>query len=272
MMHSGAKRLIAIIALGLFACRICTAQAPASVRAPANLLSRVGFDQELGAQVPMQTILRRSNDTSTTLRTLLHGKPTILVPGYFGCPNLCEAVRAGVAHAITRTGFTAGNQFNVVLVSIDPREDATSAAATQHQDAKAFPHANVDQWHYVTGSKTAIGAVASAIGFRYLFDPRNDQFDHPAGIVLLTSSGKISQYLFGVAFAPKALRLALVEASHGEIGNVVDRLLLLCCNYDATTGRYTIAIHRVMQGLGIGFAMLAGAWLILLLRRDEKKS
>ena len=110
-----------------------------------------------------------------------------------------------------------------------------------------------------------------SVGFRYFYDSRNGQFDHAAGVVLLTPAGKVSQYLFGVKFPARTLRLGLVHASGDRIGNVVDQVLLLCCQYDASTGRYTLVIHRVMQGLGITTALLLAGFLLVLRRMERRR-
>lgn len=244
------------------------AGAPTTLRAPADLLSKVGFEQKLGAQTPADVVFRDARGAIVKWGDLFDGKPTLLVPGYYGCVNLCSTVRSGVAHAVAKSGLTPGEQFNVVLVSINPRETPADARVAQSNDALAHPDAHVDAWHYLTGTQARSAALMRSIGFRYFYDPRNDQYDHDAGVVLLTPQGKITQYLFGVQFAPETLRLALVSASQGRIGNIVDHFLLLCCDYDASTGRYSLVIHHVMQGLGIASALtLAG--LVLILRRSE---
>jgi len=231
-------------------------------------LDAVGFDQHLGAQAPLDGAFRDADGASVRLRDLLDGKPALLVPGYFGCVNLCGIVRAGVAHAVAQSGFAPGDQFNVLLVSIDPRETPADARTAQRNDALAHPNADVAHWHYLTGGATASETLMRSIGFRYRYDPRNGQYAHAAGIVVLGPQGKLAQYLFGVQFPARTLRLALVGASQGRIGNVVDRLLLLCCDYDPSTGRYSLMIHRVMQGLGLATALVL-AGLILILRRSE---
>ncbi|HEY6453501.1 MAG TPA: SCO family protein [Steroidobacteraceae bacterium] len=239
-----------------------------SLRAPAHLLSQVSFDQRLGASVPLSLAFRDVHGADVRLQDLLQGRPTVLVLGYYGCANLCGVVRTGVAHAVARSGLTAGRQFNVVVTSIDPRETPAAALIAQQADELVHPDADVASWHYLTGAQAAIVALSQAIGFSYLYDPRNAQYAHAAGIVLLTPQGTIAQYLFGVQFAPRTLRLALVSASRGHIGNVVDRLLLLCCDYDASTGRYSLLINRVMQVLGV-LTALALCGLIVMLRRTE---
>ena len=242
----------------------------AKVRPPPGLLQRVGFDQNLGVQVPMDATFRDASGKPVLLRELLDGKPALLVPGYYTCRNLCGAVRAGVANAVRRSGLMPGEQFNVLLVSIDPHDSAASARTAQSNDELSHPRASVADWHYLSGTADAIAPLMRSIGFHYFFDDRDDQYAHAAGIVLLTPQGRIAQYLFGVQFAPETLRLALVSASHGAIGNIVDRLLLLCCDYDASTGRYTLTVERVMQGLGIATAVILIGGIVWL-RRAEKQ-
>jgi protein SCO1/2 len=266
---ASARTLMFAMLLG-FAPAAGFASTQTHVRAPPDLLKRVGFDQDLGAKVPLDGKFLDAHGKPVTLRGLAHGKPILLVPGYFHCVNLCGIVRAGVANAVKASGFTPGKQFNVVLVSIDPRDTPKSALVTKRNDAFAHPGAHVRQWHFLTAPAATSAALMRSIGFRYFYDSRNGQFDHAAGVVLLTPRGKVSQYLFGVKFPARSLRLGLVHASDNRIGNLVDRVLLLCCRYDASTGRYTLVIHRVMQGLGIATALMLGVFL-LVLRRVERR-
>jgi protein SCO1 len=240
------------------------------LRAPADLSARVGFGQELGRQAPTHGRFVDTDGATVDLAGLLGDRPTLVVPGYYACENLCGAVRAGVAHAIERCGLIPGEQFNVVLVSIDPHETAQDARAAQRRDASSHPEAYVTRWHYLTGSSSAREALMRAIGFRSWFDEREGQYAHPAGIVLLSPGGLVTQYFFGVQFAPQSLRLALVGASQGRIGSFIDQLVLLCCDYDPSTGRYSLLVSRVLQALGVLTALALGA-LIFLLRRHEGK-
>ena len=262
----------AILAGVLWVANVAFAAPANHLRAPPNLLQRVGFDQNLGRQVPLDARFREAKGASVSLRELLHGKPTLLVPGYFGCRNICGVVRSGVANAVRRSGLQPGDQFNVVLVSIDPKETPADARTAQSNDALAHPGAGVPNWHYLTGAQADIAPLMRAIGFRYIYDQRDGQYAHATGIVLLTPQGRVTQYLFGVKFAPETLRLGLVDASRGKVGNLVDRLLLLCCAYDVSTGRYTLLIHRVMQGMGVGSALALCGWLIVLRRGESRRA
>ncbi len=240
----------------------------ASLPPPRELLARVGFEQRLGAPLPLTLEFHDAHSALRPLASLLAGRPTLLVPGYYRCINLCDVVRAGVARAVAAAGLTPGEQFNLVLFSIDPRETPADAAAAQREDARAHPGARVMRWQYLTGGPQPDAALARSVGFHYFLDPRTDQYAHTAGVVVLSPQGRVTQYLLGVQFAPRTLRLALVNASQGHLGTIADRLLLLCCDYDFMTGHYTLLVRRVLQGLGLLTALtLAG--LLLTLRRAE---
>lgn len=231
-----------------------------------DIVQQVGFEQRLASVVPADLVFRDSHGTRVRLGDIEQGRSTLLVPGYYHCAHLCDVVRAGVAQAIARSDLTAGRDFNVVLFSIDPRDTSQDAATAQRDDAAAHPTGQVPRWHYLTGGPAASAALARAIGFHYLFDPRSGEYAHSAGIVLLEPRGRISQYLLGVRFTPQTLRLALVNASAGRIGTLVDRLVLLCCAYDPVSGRYSLLIGRLLQGLGL-LTVLGLGGLLWVLRR-----
>jgi protein SCO1 len=251
--------------------RTAGAHATAAIPPPPDLPARVRIEQRLGAAVPLDLALRDARGRTMRLREVLEGRPALLVLGYYRCNNLCDVVRAGVAQAVSASGLRTGEQFNVVLISIDPRESPADAAAAQRSDAQAHPRAQVPRWRYLIGTAAASTAVARAAGFHVLFDPRNGQYAHAAGVVVVSPQGTITQYLLGVQFAPLTLRLALVNASQGHLGTLVDRLVLLCCDYDSSTGRYSVLVGRVLQGLGV-LTLLTLGGLILALRGGEARA
>lgn len=261
--RSCAQRLILLFLLWL------PLVAGAGVPPPADLSRRAGFDQRLGAQVPMTLHFRDADGRNMTLAELADGKPTLLALGYYRCPNLCDLVLHGIAHALPDLRLRLGEDYQVVFVSIDPHETPADARKAAQMLAKMNPVARVDRWHLLTGEQASIHALAQAVGFRYFLDPRNDQYSHAAGLAVLTGQGRVAQYFFGVSYPSDALRLALVGASHGKLGSLIDRLVLLCCGYDPSTGRYSLLIGRVMQGLGVGFVLLMLAGLYWFRRRER---
>jgi protein SCO1 len=258
-----------LCALGL--ALAASARVPAAVAPPPHLLQQVGFEQRLGAQLPLEASFHDAHDVSVRLREVLGDRPAVLVPGYFRCANLCETIRAAVAQAVLGSGLHPGEQFNVIVLSIDPRESASDAAAAQRRDAHAHPGAGVAAWRYLSGTVAASAGVADALGFHDLFDTRTGQYAHAAGVVVVSPDGRVSQYLLGVRFPALTLRLALVSASQGRIGSLVDRLVLLCCAYDGSTGHYSLLISRVLQGMGLLTLFTLGG-LVFALRRRELRA
>ncbi len=268
-----ARRAALLACIGLYVLTRATAagaHADGAVAPPPDLLARVGFEPRLGAQLPLDLVFRDAHGVTLRLGQALEGRPALLVPGYYYCANLCGVVRAGVAQAVTASGLVPGEQFNLLLFSIDPHESPADAAAAQQSDARAHPFAHVGRWRYLIGAPAASAALSQALGFRYLFDPRNGQYAHAAGVLVLSPQGTITQYLPGVQFSPLTLRLAMVSASQGRLGTLVDRLVLLCCDYDSSTGRYSLLVSRVLQAMGI-LTLLTLGGLIVTLRRGEAR-
>ena len=237
-------------------------------RPPADLHARVGIQSHLGSATPLNLLFHESDGTMRSLRSVLNERATLLLPGYYRCANLCDAIRTGLAHAVARSGLVLGDEFNVMLVSIDSNETPSVARKAQAEEAARLPAARIARWHYLTGTPGASDALMRAIGFKSWFDARNGEYAHAAVVVVLSPQGVVTQYLPGVQFDPQALRLALVNASAGRIGTWVDRFILLCCDYDPSTGHYSLLIQRVLQCLGLATVLVLAA-LLLLLRRNQ---
>lgn len=254
--------------VAIWVINVTPALASAHLRPPA--LDQARIDQRLGTQVSPELVFRDANGATLRLGYVFQDRPAVLVLGYFRCANLCGVVRVGVAQAVAGTGLQAGRDFNVIVASINPQESVADARNAQTADETALPQGQVARWRYLTGDERAVTALAGAAGFGYIFDSRNGQYAHAAGIVLLTPQGRMAQYLFGVHFSPRTLRLGLVQASQGAIGSFTDRLLLLCCDYDSSTGRYSLLIGRVLQMLCIVTLLVLGCLIGRLRRADAR--
>jgi protein SCO1/2 len=235
---------------------------------PADLSARADFQQKLGAALPMDARFADASGNTASLAQWMGGRPTMLMLGYFRCPNLCDVTEQGMAHALALSALTPGRDVSVLFVSIDPHDTPAAAATKQQMLAGMRGLGNVSAWRFLVGDANAIDALAHAIGYRYFYDSRLGQYVHPAGLVIVTADGRVNQYLMGVNYVPQTLRLSVVAASHHTLGSIVDQLVLLCCGYDPATGRYTVTITRIMQGLGIGFVMLM-IGMFMLLRRGR---
>lgn len=227
---------------------------------PASL-REVGIDQRLGQAVPLDLEFVSAADGRThRLGEYFGQQPVVLVPAYYRCPMLCPMLIHGVARSLKPLELGAGRDFQVVVFSFDPREGPADARLRRDEALERYGReGSVAGWHFLTGDREAIRRLTEAIGFHYRFMPERDEYAHAATIVLLTPGGEISRYLYGVEFAPRDLRLALVESSAGEIGDVVDRALLYCFRYDPTSGRYSAAVMNLVRlGGGLTLLVLAG--------------
>jgi protein SCO1/2 len=232
-------------------------------------LRGVGIDQRLDEQVPLDLQFRDEAGQTVRLGDCLGGKPAILVLAYYRCPMLCTQVLNGLVDGLRGVPFSIAEQFNVVTVSFDARETPELAAAKKASYVEEYgrPRAAAG-WHFLTGEQASIDCLTQAVGFRYRYDPAQDQFAHASCILVLTPQGRVARYFYGIRYPPRDLRLGLVEASASKIGSPVDQVLLFCYHYDPATGKYTAAaMSFVRLGGALTLAVLAGALLLAWRRR-----
>lgn len=230
---------------------LLAAAAPAAAQSPftAGQLSDLSFRQHLGAALPLDTLLTDEAGKQVSLGSFFgHDRPLVLVLDYLHCKTLCGFVLSDLIQGLDHVPLSAGKDFEVLAISIDPHDSPadSQAARTQYLARSAHPGG----WHFLTGDETNIRRVAAAVGFPYLYDASAEQYAHPAGITIAAPDGTIARYILGVDFAPLDLRLALTEASHGAISSPATALLLLCYCYDPATGRYSAQINTAMRILG----------------------
>jgi protein SCO1 len=213
---------------------------PASAVPPP--LEGIGIEQRLDQPLPLDVAFRDESGKSVRLGEFFGDRPVIVTLAYYHCPMLCPMVLDGVVRSLRPLSLALGADFRAVTVSIDPNETPEQAAAKKKRIVSEFGRDGAaEDWHFLVGDEAAVRALADAIGFHYRSDPANGQFAHAAGLFVATPQGKISRVLYGIDFAPRDVRLALVEASAGKVGTIADQLLLFCYHYDAATGRYGAA-------------------------------
>lgn len=232
-------------------------------REATGLGPEVGITQKLGGLVPADARFQDEGGNSVSLAEYLGARPLILVPAYYRCPILCSQVLGGLAGSLKGMSLNAGKDFQVVALSFDPTDTAAAAAAEKSKTTRRYQRPGTESgWHFLTGRETDIRSLLEAVGYRYSYDPKSNQYAHPAGFVVLTPAGRISHYFAGLEVAPRQLRLALVEAADGKIGSPIDRLFLYCYRYDPRTSRYGA---RIMNLLHIAGALTVVGLLLLLL-------
>ncbi|MFL5814383.1 MAG: SCO family protein [Bdellovibrionia bacterium] len=232
----------------------------------------IGIKEHLGSKVSIESLhFKNEKGETVALKDYFPShRPVLLTLVYFECPNLCNLVLNGLTKSLGDMEWEPGKQFDIVAVSINPNEKPELAAAKKEAYLKMYGKPETAAgWHFLTGEEPQIRQLASEVGFLYKKD--GEQYAHAAALYALTPEGKISRYLYGIEFKPTDLKMALLEASNGKIGSVVDRILLFCYHYDPVTRKYSIYLTRVMTGGMAGSALFFGAYLAVFWNRERRR-
>lgn len=235
------------------------------------VIAKVRFDQKLNAQVPLDATFRDEAGKRVDLKQLGGGKPIVLAIVFFECRTLCSEILNETVRSLKDVSFSPGQEYNVVVLSMNPRETPALASEKKRDYMKMFGRAGAEKgWHFLTGEKKQIDRVANAIGYGYAYDAKSDQYAHPNGIVALTPNGKVARYFYGLTYPPRDVKFGLMEASEERIGSPVEQLLLTCFHYDPQTGRYNASIMAIMRLAGATTVLLLVGMVFLLSRREKK--
>jgi protein SCO1/2 len=238
-----------------------------------RIFDEVGIAPELGAKVPLELSFVNADGNSVRLAELFSDRPVVLHLVYYECPMLCKLGNDGLMRSLSTLSLRLGEDFSIITISFDPREGPALSARAQQVAMERCGRIAVEKgWRFFTGDEAAIKALCDAMGFRYLFDEKTGQFAHASGVFVLTADGKLSRFLSGVEFAPRDLRLALVEASAGKVGTAADKVLLMCYMYDPSAGKYGVAIMAVVRAAGIATVGGIGLAIFTMLRRERRQT
>jgi protein SCO1/2 len=270
------------LAAALIALAVTTAGAQSNVpgvnpraSAPSSqtplVLTDVRFDQRLSAPLPLQTRFRDEDGRDVALGSYFGTKPVLLAFVYYECPMLCTQVLNGLTTSLRVLTETVGREFDVVAISFDARETPALASGKKKSNLDRYQRPeSAPGWHFLTGDEAAIQAVTAAAGFKFVWDEQTQQFAHPSGIIVATPEGKLSRYFFGIEYAPRDVKFALIESSAGRIGNAIDQLLLYCYHYDPATGSYGfVAMGAVRVGGAVTVLALVG-FVVVSIRREMR--
>jgi protein SCO1/2 len=265
--------LLALFTLSLSSPARADAERP-EVKAPeVSLLRQVAFGQNLNAQLPLDTLLRDESGRKVPLGQYFGKKPVVLLFVYYECPMLCTLELNGLVRNLRALSMTAGKEFDIVTISIDPTETPALARAKKTGYLKKYGRPEAEGgWHFLTGPAEPVRRLADTVGFRYAYDPKSKQYAHPAGLVVATPEGRLARYIYGVDFPANTLRWSLIDASAGRIGTPVDRVLLMCFHYDPSTGRYNFAVMFVVRFLGICTLIGLAVFVTANFLRDRRRA
>lgn len=238
---------------------------------PPAVLKRTGFDQNLGAQLPLDALVRDEEGRVVPLGTYFTDRPVVFSLVYYNCPMLCNLVLNGMVDVLGQVAFTPGRDYEIVTLSFDHEETHLLAAQKKANYIKEFGKAGAEQgWHFLTADEAAIKAITEAAGFKFAWDEKAQEFAHGSGIMIATPEGKLSHYFYGVVYNPRDVRLALVESSAGKIGNPVDQLMLFCYHYNPIMGGYSAAIMNLVRVGCLATIAAVGGFLVVSWRRERK--
>lgn len=212
-------------------------------------LEGVGVDEQLNTQLPLDISFTNSSGKSIRIADLFEpARPILLSLNYSDCPMLCRLQLNGLVEGLRGMKLEPGQDFDVVSVSIDPKETPQQAREAKQNYVRAYGRPETaNGWHFLSGDALSIAQLADAVGFRFRYVPERKEYAHAAVTIAVTPSGRVSRYLYGVLYPPQTLKLALVEAGEGKIGTTIDRVLLFCFHYDAATGRYAPVARQLMK-------------------------
>jgi protein SCO1/2 len=238
-------------------------------------LKKVGIEQKLNSQLPLDAVFKDENGKEVKLGDyFVKGRPVILALVYYECPMLCNEVLNGLTGSLKGINFNAGDEFDVLAISFDPRENDKADLAKNKKQSYLERYNRpgaADGWHFLTGKKPEIDKVTQAAGFNYTFDEKTNQFAHAGGVMVVTPEGRMSRYLYGIDYSPKDLKFALMESSKSKIGNPVEQLYLYCYHYDPSTGKYGFAILNALRLAGVATLLGLGTMFLVFWRRGRSK-
>jgi len=264
------------ILLGLFMpVLLLSAWAPSlaqQVRNDIPELKRINVREHLGDHIPLYTAFTDDSGRTVTLGDYFNqGKPVILILAYYTCPMLCNLVMNGLSDGLKQLELLPGRDFQIVTISIDPRDPVSLAAAKRKNYLASYGKEGIDAgWRFLVGSQDQIAILADSVGFEYYYDKETEQYAHPAVVMVLTPDGRMSRYLYGITFRKNDLKLALIEASEGKIGTVFDKFLLYCYHYDPDSKGYVLFAANLMK-LGGAVTLLLAAIILAIFWLKEKR-
>jgi len=236
------------------------------------VIKRVAFDQKLNAQVPLDAEFRDENGKTVRLGQYFGDKPVMMMLIAYRCTMLCTEQTRILLESLKELKFDAGKEFEVVMVSIDPREGKDIAAGKKASFVKEYGRPATEAgWHMLTGKEASIKQLTQSVGFHYVYDAATDQFAHPDGVVILTPQGKAARYYFRLNYDPRDLRYGLIEASANRIGTPLDYIALLCYHYNPSTGKYSVGIMNVLRLASLAFILIGAGFMVRSVRRERRE-
>lgn len=203
--------------------------------------------------------LRDEADRTVTLPALVGPRPTVLVPVYFRCPNICTM---SVAHLLDLVAQT-GRAVEVVAVSFDGSEGPQDARIFAAQAARGHPEIKPETLHFLTGKPEDVDALMRGIGFTYRRD--GGTFVHPALAAVVGADGRVAAWISTIAATDGTLTAALEAAAASRTRSFSD-FVLTCVHAVAGDLGHDAAVLLALRIAGV-LTVLALAGVVLFARK-----
>lgn len=235
-------------------------------------MAEVTMDEHLGEHLDPDLTFKDQLGQTKRLGDYFDKKtPILLTLNYYRCPGICNVQLSAVTKTLQQMEWTAGDgNFRVLTFSIDPREKPPLAKDKRANILEELARGDKVDWSFMTGDALNIQLLAAQLGVSYAYDKDKDQYAHPPVIMFISPEGKIARYVYGLSYAPKDVKFALMEASEGRVGTTVDRLILSCFHYDASAGKYGPFAFGMMR-LAAGLMVVVVAFFLLFAWRRERR-
>lgn len=239
-------------------------------------LQTIGIEQKLGDKLPMDAVFKDENGNAVRLgEYFTKGRPVIVAFVYYECPMLCNQVLNGLSGSLKGITLDAGKDFDVLAISFDARENDKPDLAKNKKAGYVERYGRAggeNGWHFLTGTAESIEAATKAAGFGFKWDEKSNQFAHAGAIMITTPDGRLARYMYGIDYAPKDLKLGIIESSENKVGSPVDQLLLYCYHYDPSTGKYGLAILSIIRIAAVAMLIGMGAMALVFWRKNKRKA
>lgn len=236
-------------------------------------LRSVGVEEHLGGQLDLGMEFTADDGVTAPLGRFFGGhKPVLMAMVYFNCPSLCSYHLNSINETLQQLKWTTGDKFELVAVSMDHNETADLAAKKKENYVKAYGRPEgAAGWHFLVGNETNVKKLADQLGFRFNWLPEKKQFAHAAVAYAITPDGKISRYLHGLGTDANTMRFALLEASNGKIGSIVEQVLMFCYQFDPKKSKYTLYAWNIMRLGGLLMVLMLALLLVPMWKRDMRR-
>lgn len=228
----------------------------------------VGIVEHLDRIIPMSLTFQDEYGKTVKIGDLIN-KPTILAPVYFDCPGICVQLLSGVEEVVEKSDLELGKDYQIITFSFNRQDDPAKAMDKKNSILKKKSRLHEADWHFLTGDSNSIYTLTNAIGYK--FQTAGNDFIHPAAILVLSPEGKITRYLYGVAYLPFDVKMAVIEARRGQSRPSINRILDYCYAYDPAGRTYSLQVTKVSGTIIIFLALLFLGFLLLTNRRKKKK-